>query len=109
MNSQQSIFFLLKIQETGHQSPHDLPVAAKRKVKSNSTIETGMGMGGLLGQQMAMAAQHGLTAQQLQQFLQQQTTPAINPTQLQQLMQHQSMVMQHQVGFIYNSISIYKM
>ncbi|CAC5419517.1 FOXP2_4 [Mytilus coruscus] len=83
-------------QETGQQSPHDQPVAAKRKVKSNSAIETGIGMGGILGQQMAMAAQHGLTAQQLQQFLQQQTTPAINPTQIQQLMQHQSMVMQHQ-------------
>ena len=86
-------------QESGPLSPHDQPVAAKRKVKSNSAIETGSGMGGILGQQMMMAAQQGLvTPQQLQQLLQQQqqTAPGLNPSQLQQLMQHQSMVLQHQ-------------
>lgn len=84
-------------QDRRSQSPIEQPVAGKRKIKSNSAIETGMG--GILGQQMMMAAQQGLIIpQHIQQLLQQhqQTTTGLSPTQLQQIMQHQSIVLQHQ-------------
>ncbi|KAJ8302343.1 hypothetical protein KUTeg_021330 [Tegillarca granosa] len=81
--------------------------AAKRKIKSNSMVElanavstTSPVASAATQPLMMMAAQHGLTHQQMQQFLQQQSQSVspqqLSPQQLQQMMQHQSMMLQHQ-------------
>ncbi|XP_069142739.1 forkhead box protein P1-like isoform X3 [Argopecten irradians] len=72
--------------------------AAKRKTKSNSMVELGVGItpsGPHPSLMMMAAAQQGLIPHQMQQLLQQQNQ-GLSPQQLQQIMQHQSMMLQHQ-------------
>ena len=75
-------------------SPTPSHSAAKRKVKSNSAIELNSGSQQTL---MMMAGQHGVLPQQMQQLLQQQNQGLTAQQLQQQMMQHQTAMLQHQV------------